>query len=847
MTINPDPETEHKEEPEKARRGLPKQLFIFSGVGIVLLGAIITAVLLILNSPITVEEAYEFDAVLADYELMPGETAQITPTLTPLSEKLERRAEKDFSQKQYEYVSDNSKVVTVDESGLITAVAPGETKVTVNFSSFSESFSVLVYIPIENIVLDRKELNLLVDDSYELSYSIEPFDATIAPEKPSYESSDDSVITVDDDGHVEAVGPGEAVLTFRSGEYVQECTVTVKSPLKGIEVEEPDRQLLLNDTSAIKVNYLPANTTDSLDTLYQSSDPAVAAVDEQGNITAVGPGSAVITVTTGRFKKEVSIFVRVPLTGVTMSYSSLTIRNGDSVQLPYAVEPQNTNDEIAISWESDNTGVVQVNQEGVVTAVGPGTANVTIHANDFSASCQITVIIPVTGVAISQGEMGLNRGQQAQLGASVIPANTTEVPYITWSSDNTAVATVDGNGVVTAVGPGTAIITANHDLVGATCAVYVFAPMSGISFTQSSIDVIERFSVPLSWVYDPEDTTDPRDVSFSSDHPEIATVDVNGVVTGVAEGECTITGVCNGFTAVAAVRVHPYIEVESITLDQTSLTFDASGGTRQLHASVLPENATVAGMVWSSSNNSIASVDGNGNVTAVGGGDCVISVTVGAAVAKCSVHVTAPNKVVVLDPGHCGVFRGAAYNGYQEEIVNLKVAYACKDYLESHYAGVSVYLTRYDQSAVGGPELRHDLEARAQVAQDHHADILVSMHFNASVAHNATGALAFVSYQPNVASQCSQLASCILNRIAGLGVGIIGPVATASDQYFDAYGNPLDYYAINRHCANRGIPGIIVEHCFIDTQPQFLDDGHLAAFGVADAQGIADYLGLPAR
>ncbi len=834
-------------EQEKARRGVPKHIFILTATGLVLLGVIITAVLLILNSPVTVEEAYEFDAQYEGLLLEPGETARILPELTPLTEKLEFRAREDYAQHSFEYDTGDPEIAAVDEEGLVTAVAPGETTVTVRFSSFSESFPVRVYIPITDIKLNMEGMHINVGDKMILRYSIEPYDATELPEPPVFTSSDENIVTVDEDGKVTAVGPGEATVTMKSGEFTRESTVVVKAPLKGIEVEGAREELLLGESCSLSVRPIPENTTDTLKPEYSSSDEAVATVDENGNVTATGPGNATIRIRTGRFFEYVDLFVKVPLTGVVLGYNALEIRNGDSVQLPYSLEPMDTNEEVTIGWSSDNTGVLQVSGDGVVTAVGPGTANVTITANEFSASCSITVIIPVTGVAISSGAMTLNKGQQGQLTAAVIPANTTEVPFINWASDNIAVATVDGNGLVTAVGPGYANIVAYHNDAAAACGVTVFSPMTGIEFTQASLSIIETYSAQLSVVYYPEDTTDAKDVTFESDNPSVAVVDVNGVVTGLSVGTCTITGYCNGLKTTASVTVTELIEVESVSLDRTSLEFAESGATAQLHAAVLPEDATAAAVTWSSSDTSVASVDGNGLVTAIGGGTCVITASAGGKSAACNVHVAAANKVVVLDPGHSAVFTGAGYNGYMEHVINLKVAYACKNYLESNYAGVTVYLTRYGDEAVGGPDLRGDLEQRAIVAQEHKADILVSLHFNASVNHNATGCLAFVSYQANVASQCNALANAILAQISALGVNNLGPMATASNQYFDEFGNPLDYYAINRHCANRGIPGIIVEHCFMDTQPQFLDDGHLTAFGVADAVGIANYLGLAGK
>ena len=831
----------------RARRGVPKHVFILTATGIVLLGAIITAVLLILNSPVKVEEAYEFDAEYDGLLLEPGQTAQIRSELTPLSEKLEFRAKEDFESKSYEYLSGNDQVVSVDSTGLVTALSPGETTVTVRFSEFEESFHVRVYIPVTDVHLTMQGTSMNVGEKFMLNWKVEPRDTTELPEQPVFSSSDESIVTVDEQGRITAVGPGTAVVTMKSGEYTSEFTTKVISKLTGIEVEGDRPELLLGESYQFSVKPLPVNTTDTIHPEYRSSDESVATVDENGNVTGVGPGNAVITVRERRFFKYYDVFVKVPLTGITLGFNTFTMRNGDSVQLPYAIEPENTNEEFTISWVSDNTGILQVNQEGVVTAVGPGTANVTVSAGDFSASCQITVVIPVTGVAISTGALALNKGQQAQLAASVIPANTTEVPYINWASDNAAVATVDANGVVTAVGPGYATITAYHEAAAAACGVTVFSPMTAIRFTQNNLSIIETYTAQLSLVYEPEDTTDAKNAGFTSSDESVATVDANGLVTAVSVGACQITAVCGSLSAVADVTVTELVAVESIALDRTEISFSSSGETAKLNATVLPEDATLAAIVWSSDNPAVATVDGNGLVTAIGGGNCVITASAGGKKASCTVHVPAGNKIVVLDPGHSAALTGASYNGYMEHIINFTVAQACKNYLENHYAGVTVYLTRYDHSPVDGSSLKADLERRAQIAQDYKADILVSMHFNATVNHSAAGCLAFVSYQPNVAAQSAALANSILAQVSAVGVNNLGPKTTASDQYYDEFGNPLDYYAINRHCANRGIPGVIIEHCFMDTQPELLDDGHLQQFGVADAVGIANYLGLPAK
>lgn len=196
-------------------------------------------------------------------------------------------------------------------------------------------------------------------------------------------------------------------------------------------------------------------------------------------------------------------------------------------------------------------------------------------------------------------------------------------------------------------------------------------------------------------------------------------------------------------------------------------------------------------------------------------------------------------KVVVLDPGHNARFTGAYYYNRQEHVMTLKVAQACKTYLESHYQNIEVYMTR-ETAAPLGNTIGDDLWARVELADQKNADILVSMHFNA-LNGSQDGALCFVSGQQNVASQCQKLGNAILGKLQGLGLRNRGNQVTASKDYPGE-----DYYAINRLSARYGIPGIIVEHCFMDNahdQIYIQSDAALQRLGYADAQGIAAYFG----
>ena len=212
-----------------------------------------------------------------------------------------------------------------------------------------------------------------------------------------------------------------------------------------------------------------------------------------------------------------------------------------------------------------------------------------------------------------------------------------------------------------------------------------------------------------------------------------------------------------------------------------------------------------------------------------------------------SIDTGSGNKtVIVLDPGHGGAFSGAVYNGVSEQTITLVVAKYTKEYLLDTYKDVDVYLTR-EKDVDFADNIVDDLENRCIIAKRHGADAMISLHFNASESHNQSGATVYVSRRNNVSKVCNELGHAIMDQLTALGIGDRGVQERKSNDMFDEKGDAYDYYAINRHCAARDIPGIIVEHCFIDseTDREFMkSDAALKKLAIADATGIAEYFKL---
>lgn len=171
----------------------------------------------------------------------------------------------------------------------------------------------------------------------------------------------------------------------------------------------------------------------------------------------------------------------VQATSVTLDRTNITLFPGETSTLYATVAPDNTADK-TVTWTSSNTAVATVDGSGKVTAVAQGSATVTATCGSVSASCSVTVnpapVVEATGVTLSQTYLNLETGASATLSATVTPDNTTD-KTVTWTSSDPSIASVDAEGMVTAVAEGDAVITATCGNVSAECIVKV-NPENGI-------------------------------------------------------------------------------------------------------------------------------------------------------------------------------------------------------------------------------------------------------------------------------------------------------------------------------------------------------------------------------
>ena len=189
-------------------------------------------------------------------------------------------------------------------------------------------------------------------------------------------------------------------------------------------------------------------------------------------------------------------------------------------------------------------------------------------------------VIAVSGLTLNQTSASLTEGETVTLTATISPDDATD-KTVTWATSDAAIATVE-NGVVKAVAPGVATITATASGKEATCVVTVepkVIAVSGLTLNQTSASLTEGEALTLVATVLPDDATD-RTVTWSTSDAAVATVDENGTVTEVAEGAATITATAGGKEATCVVTVKASIPdgIEQLTNDKSQQTiYDLMG------------------------------------------------------------------------------------------------------------------------------------------------------------------------------------------------------------------------------------------------------------------------------
>lgn len=435
-------------------------------------------------------------------------------------------------------------------------------------------------------------------------------------------------------------------------------------PVESINLNYTSKKLNLDKKEDNKVeleyNLAPSNTSQT-DVVWSSSNEAVAEV-KNGVVAGKSVGRADITIASKdnpNVKKTCVVYVSKEL-----DKSKVTaVRNDKNINVNWTKVAHASS--YVLSRYNKSTGIVNDIYEGTDTTfedkdltsgkyvytvkaiVDENAADANLYSNSVSEESE-AVIIPesVTGIEVANDyqHMGLFVGGSGKIRYSVLPSNATNT-NVTFKSLNEKVATVDANGVVTGVSEGNAdiVITTEEGGFEAKCTVRVDGidargiERVGDKTVTMGLNQTRQLQVKIT----PSDTTN-KNVQWTSSNNSVATVDSNGVVISKNSGSTIITATTHN-----GLKTEFFIEVETpvtnITLNSNEINLNP-GGTFKLDATVNPSNASNKNIKWISANESIATVDQSGNVTADVAGTTYISAVSadGKVVATCTVNVSKP-------------------------------------------------------------------------------------------------------------------------------------------------------------------------------------------------------------
>ena len=573
---------------------------------------------------------------------------------------------------------------------------------------------------VNSIKLDQTQVEMTVGETLNLIATVDPFKGdtkvvtwtSSSPEVASVEGTEvPDVVGINmPAGKVTALKEGETTITAKAGDKSATCKVIVKKKAddngggNGGDGKVEATSITLNKTEITLVTglseqleivkILPENVTDK-NALWVSSNPDVAVVIDKdavvdgvtykgGRVTGRDLGEATITAYLGTAKAECKVTVvsggggDATIESLVIDPAPVTLAVDEEQVLTAVMKPSGA--KVNVEWKCDKPEILAMgainDTQAKIQGLANGKATVTAYAGGKTATCEVTVTggaatVPVTSITLDHTQLNMTVGQKAQLIATVLPENATD-KTLNWSVMDNRIVSVDGNGELTAQSVGSTtvtVISVMYPSVQASCQVTVTNGGGGGSSTLDRVS-IDPPSVTLE-LNDEKDLTlvlDPSDaevtIYWESSNSSIAKVQMTSKttakVTGMAVGEATLTAHAGDMTATCDVTVissGSAIHVESVTLNVHELQLNVNQQF-QLVATVLPENATEKGVVWSSNvQSSKLYIDTNGMVT-------------GLQACEATVTVRCKDNAYIYDTCHITVTGGGSSGG-SEEVVDL--------------------------------------------------------------------------------------------------------------------------------------------------------------------------------
>jgi len=588
------------------------------------------------------------DVQKLDLKMGDSPTIHLTATYT------DNTTDPDASNKA-EWTVDDSNVVSV-VNGKVTPIGPGTATITATYGKQAVTIPVSVEV-VKRLDPSTTQVSMLLSENKTVQVKLKATypDGDVKDDVSAQAEWSTSNAEVADviKGEITAYGPGTATITAKYG--TQTATIQVDVD-KAIRLQASEQNIFLHANQSLpqpiklEAVYPDKGAVDvTNDAVWTSSNEQVVFV-KQGAVTANSPGTAVITAKYGDKSVTINVDVDVPRHLDMVEDVALSLTGDKTYQLVLTAtyangETKEVQDKA--QWKSSKEDVVYVSN-GYLTAYKKGEADITATYAGVTVTTHVAVDKPLK-IELSSKKVSLkvNGTYQASLvldyGANKPAEQVTD--KVEWSSGKEDVAKVDENGIVTGVSTGTATITAKYEGKTYTMTVEV-GLVSELTSPQSLIIMStgDKKKIDLTAVNDPEspDGLNKR-ATWKSSNPSVASVDGEGVVTGMKSGKATITAEYGG------KKVTVQVEVDVISKIDASVDFVAlktAGNAKDKTANVTVTVTFSDGSTkdvsskaeWKTSNYKVATVV-NGKVTAMGSGKTSISAKYGSKTVRIPVEV----------------------------------------------------------------------------------------------------------------------------------------------------------------------------------------------------------------
>ena len=323
------------------------------------------------------------------------------------------------------------------------------------------------YVPVTGVSTDTDFLEITRTYSKQLNVNLLPRGASDT--RLQFESSDENIVTVTNNGLVAGINAGEAAVTVTSyeGNFSKVIGIKVNEKIALESIELPERITTPAKTSVqLKPQFTPDNATNT-DVVWRSEDESIATVNEDGLVTA-GENTGIVTIYATSVENNaiksstiLEVIPNIPVTNIHLVIPA-QFHKYDKMKLEYTIEPADASNQNVI-WTSDHPDIISVDEEGMITGVNEGTARITVKTVDggFEANADIEVLPPNVQSIVLPQEVTVFTNDTVTLSPKFIPHDATS--NVSWESLDEGVAAVTSDGVITGVTTGTTIVTATTE------------------------------------------------------------------------------------------------------------------------------------------------------------------------------------------------------------------------------------------------------------------------------------------------------------------------------------------------------------------------------------------------